>query len=77
MANKRNKNKGSYRNPQDMIDETYNARDYKILEKDLEAMNAYVMPLDMVKDVDYIDSRKFYEDGWHKELKRIKDDSLS
>ncbi len=77
MSKKRTKNKGSYRNPQDMIDETYNSRDYKIVERDLEAMNAYVMPLDMVKDVDYIDASKFYEEDWNKELKSIKDNKLS
>ena len=75
MTNK--KNKGSFRNPQDMIDDTYNSRDYDIIEKDLESMNSYVMPLDMVKDVDYIDSRKFYEEGWNKELKNIKNNKLS
>jgi|GEM_PF-5867711 len=71
------KSKGSFRNAQDIIDDTYNSRDYKILEKDLEDMNAYVMPLDMVKDVDYIDTRKFYDEGWDKELKNIKNNKLS
>lgn len=71
------KSKGSFRNPQDMIDDTYNSRDYKIIEKDLESMNAYVMPLDMVKDVDYIDSRKFFQESWDKELKNLKNNRLT
>ena len=71
---KKNKHQGSFRNPQDIIDDTYNTRDYKILEKD---MNSYVMPLDMVKDVDYIDSRKFYEEGWNKEIESIKKNSIT
>ncbi|MCC5912328.1 MAG: hypothetical protein JJT76_18075 [Clostridiaceae bacterium] len=56
--------KNSPRNPQDIIDDTYNARDYEIPNKN---MNSYVMPLDMVRDVDVFDSKYFYED----ELKNI------
>lgn len=65
------KNKGSYRNPQDTIDDTYNSRDFDILEKD---MNSYVMPLDMMKDVDYIEPRRFYGDSLDKEIKNNKRD---
>lgn len=53
------------RNPQDMIDDTYNARDFEIQEKD---MNSYVMPLDMMRDVDAFDSRSFFEKEWNKEI---------
>lgn len=63
------KNKGSFRNPQDIIDDTYNSRDFDILEKD---MNSYVMPLDMMKDVDYIEPRKFYGDALDKEIEHKK-----
>jgi len=55
------KNPSSNRNPQDIIDDTYNKRDYPILEK---KMNSYVMPLDMVRDVDAIDSQHFYPDNF-------------
>ncbi|MEW9121736.1 MAG: hypothetical protein AB2421_03410 [Thermotaleaceae bacterium] len=45
---------------QDLIDTTYNFRDYEILEKD---ENAYLMPESMQRDVDYIDSTRFYENS--------------
>ncbi|AOY75770.1 hypothetical protein [Clostridium formicaceticum] len=54
------------RNPQDMIDDTYNARDFEIENKD---MNAYVMPLDMVRDVDFFDPKYFYEEQWETIMK--------
>lgn len=60
----------SIRNPQDIIDNTYNARDYEIINKD---MNAYVMPLDMMRDVDAFDSRRFFEKEWNKEINYKKD----
>ncbi|KAB3532117.1 hypothetical protein [Alkaliphilus serpentinus] len=63
------KSKESFRNPQDMIDSTFNRRDYKISEK---TINAYVMPLDMVKDRDALDSRRFYNEEWNKELKKLR-----
>ncbi|QZY55747.1 hypothetical protein [Crassaminicella profunda] len=44
--------------PQDQIDSTYNKEDYPIIEK---TQNAYVMPLDMQRDIDVIDSSRFYE----------------
>ncbi|AKL93895.1 hypothetical protein CACET_c03790 [Clostridium aceticum] len=56
----------SPRNPQDIIDDTYNARDFEIENKD---MNAYVMPLDMVRDVDAFDAKYFYEEEWQKIMK--------
>ncbi|GAB6086404.1 hypothetical protein [Alkaliphilus crotonatoxidans] len=60
------KSKNSFRNPQDIIDSTYNKRDAEILEKD---MNSYVMPLDMVKNVDALSSEPFYKEEWDKGLK--------
>ncbi|SDJ95912.1 hypothetical protein [Natronincola ferrireducens] len=57
------------RNPQDIIDSTYNQRDFEIPEKD---MNSYVMPLDMMRDVDAFDSRKFYEKEWNDSFKNYK-----
>ncbi|MDR5658598.1 hypothetical protein RH915_03750 [Serpentinicella sp. ANB-PHB4] len=45
------------RNGQDIIDESYNARDYNIVEKNM--MNAYLMPLDMIRDKDALDSSHF------------------
>jgi hypothetical protein len=44
---------------QNMIDATYNNKDFPIMEK---TQNAYVMPMSMQRDVDYIDSARFYED---------------
>jgi hypothetical protein len=59
------------KNPMDIIDDTYNAKDYEILNKD---MNSYVMPLDMMRDVDAFDSRRFFEEEWNKEIKSIKNE---
>ncbi|WZL73963.1 hypothetical protein QBE52_04265 [Clostridiaceae bacterium 35-E11] len=44
---------------QNKIDATYNSRDYPIIEK---TQNAYLMPVSMKRDVDYIDTFRFYED---------------
>lgn len=44
---------------QNMIDATYNGKDFPIVEK---TQNAYLMPENMQRDVDYIDSFRFYED---------------
>ncbi|KAB3534442.1 hypothetical protein F8154_09065 [Alkaliphilus pronyensis] len=63
------KNKEGFRNPQDIIDETYNKRDYNIINR---PMNPYVMPLDMVKDVDYLSSQHFYQEDWDKIIKKNK-----
>jgi len=62
------KSRESFRNPQDIIDSTYNARDYLIPEK---TINSYVMPLDMVNDVDAFASEKFYGESWNNEIKNI------
>lgn len=59
------------KNPMDIIDDTYNAKDYEILNKD---MNSYVMPLDMMRDVDAFDSRRFFEEEWNKEMESIKNE---
>lgn len=61
------KSKESSRNPQDIIDSTFNKRDFDIPEK---TINAYVMPLDMVRDRDALDSKRFYQDDWDKEIKK-------
>lgn len=63
------KSKESFRNAQDIIDSTYNSRDAEILEK---SMNAYVMPLDMVKGVDVLSSDVFYEEEWNKIIQEKK-----
>ena len=44
---------------QNLIDSTYNSKDFPIIEK---TQNAYLMPENMQRDVDYIDSFRFYED---------------
>lgn len=62
------KHKESFRNPQDIIDHFYNARDFTIVNKD---MNSYVMPLNMMRDVDAFDSRKFYVEEWSKIIDEI------
>lgn len=59
------KNPKSNRNAQDIIDDSYNSRDYNIIEK---GMNSYVMPLDMVRDQDAIDSEHFYPEDFINEL---------
>ncbi|WP_026478903.1 hypothetical protein [Alkaliphilus transvaalensis] len=64
----KNKSRGSFRNPQDIIDSTYNGRDYLITDK---TINSYVMPLDMVKDVDFIASEKFYQKAWDEEISNL------
>ncbi|MFZ5966055.1 MAG: hypothetical protein ACOYVK_02600 [Bacillota bacterium] len=43
---------------QNMIDATYNGMDYPIINK---SQNSYLMPENMKRDVDYIDSFRFYE----------------
>lgn len=40
-----------------LIDKTYNSSDYPIIEK---TQNAYLMPWSMQRDVDAIDSARFY-----------------
>ncbi|SHK44639.1 hypothetical protein [Paramaledivibacter caminithermalis] len=42
-----------------LIDKTYNSRNYNIIPKQ---ENAYVMPWSMKNDVDMIDTSKFYKD---------------
>lgn len=44
---------------QNLIDSTYNTKDYPMIEK---TQNAYLMPDSMQRDVDYIDTCRFYED---------------
>ncbi|RKD23682.1 hypothetical protein SAMN02745883_01843 [Caminicella sporogenes DSM 14501] len=61
FKNKINKDK-KYFGAQDamnLIDKTYNSSNYPIIEK---TQNAYVMPLSMKRDVDAIDSTKFYSE---------------
>lgn len=52
-----------YNNPKDLINETYNADAFKVIEK---TINPLVMPLDMVKDIDALDSKHFYQEEWDK-----------
>ena len=58
MADKNNRSFGA-NEAQNLIDSTYNSKDYPIIEK---TQNAYLMPEQMQRDVDYIDSLRFYED---------------
>ncbi|SHJ67716.1 hypothetical protein SAMN02745975_02612 [Geosporobacter subterraneus DSM 17957] len=44
---------------QNLIDSTYNTKDYPIIEK---TQNAYLMPESMQRDVDCINTFRFYED---------------
>ena len=44
---------------QNLIDSTYNSMQYPIIEK---TQNAYLMPDNMQRDVDCIDTFRFYED---------------
>ncbi|OPJ55954.1 hypothetical protein [Alkalithermobacter paradoxus] len=46
------------KNPNDSIQATYNAEKYKVIERPLTGL---VMPLDMKRDFDCIDSVRFSE----------------
>lgn len=59
MNKKYMKNNYSTNASQNLIDSTYNEMHYPIVEK---TQNAYLMPESMVRDVDYIDTIRFYED---------------
>ncbi|TCO74827.1 hypothetical protein [Marinisporobacter balticus] len=73
MKNKNGTN-FSANDAENMIDATYNKDDYPIIEK---TQNAYVMPLDMQRDVDEIDPSKFYEDTAATNHSLVKDFSTS
>lgn len=47
------------KNPKEVIEDTYDAEHYKVIERPL---TGFVMPLDMVRDFDYIDPMRFTED---------------
>ncbi|QUH19937.1 hypothetical protein [Alkaliphilus sp. B6464] len=57
-----------YNNPKDLINETYNADAFKVIEK---TINPLVMPLDMVKDIDALDSKHFYQEEWDRIISGI------
>lgn len=57
-----------YNNPMDLISETYNANDFKIVDK---KANALVMPLDMVYDADALASSHFHQEEWDKEIEGL------
>lgn len=46
------------KNPKEIIEDTYDAEKYKVIERPL---TAFVMPLDMKRDFDCIDSLRFSE----------------
>lgn len=51
-----------FSNPKDLINITYNADAFKVIEKTIDPLvTPLVMPLDMLRDIDAIDSRHFYE----------------
>lgn len=52
-----------YNNPKDLINETYNADAFPVIEK---RINPLVMPVSMVKDIDAYDSKHFYDEAWDK-----------
>ncbi len=54
-----------YNNPKDLINETYNGDQFPLVDK---KMNAWVMPLDMVQDLDALSYRRFYSQEWDKIL---------
>lgn len=58
MADKKDRYFGA-NEAQNLIDSTYNSKDFPMMEK---RQNAYVMPDRMQRDVDCIDSLRFYED---------------
>ncbi|SHH83519.1 hypothetical protein SAMN02745135_02334 [Caloranaerobacter azorensis DSM 13643] len=57
MKNYYDKNKPKASNGQDIILSTYNAKKFPIIEKET---NAFVFPWNMQRDVDAIDTMKFY-----------------
>ncbi|WP_041718925.1 hypothetical protein [Alkaliphilus oremlandii] len=65
--------KNKHTNPIDLINETYDAEKFPIIEK---TMNALVMPLDMIQDVDSLAYRRFYEDEWASLTNPINPDSI-
>jgi len=57
-----------YDNPKDLINETYNGDQFPLVDK---KVNAWVMPLDMVQDVDALSYNRFYEEEWNKIISDI------
>ncbi len=47
------------KNPKEIIEDTYDAEKYKVVERPL---TGFVMPLDMKRDFDCIDSLRFSQD---------------
>lgn len=56
-----------YKNPKDLINETYNTDAFPAIER---KTNPFVMPLNIVKDIDAYDSKHFYEDDWNKKINK-------
>jgi len=54
MSKKRRKNSNGY----DMILDTYNSHEFPVIESPMAAL---VFPWNMQRDIDAIDSRRFYE----------------
>ena len=61
-----------YENPKDLINETYNADAFPVIER---RINPLVMPESMVRDIDAYDSRHFYDEAWAKVINN-KDSSI-
>jgi len=57
-----------YNNPKDLLNETYNGDKFELVDK---TANAWVMPLDMVQDVDALAYNRFYEEEWNKVISDI------
>lgn len=57
-----------YNNPKDLLNETYNRDKFPIVDKHA---NAWVMPLDMVQDVDALAYDRFYEEEWNKVINNV------
>jgi len=57
-----------YDNPKDLLNETYNADKFPLADK---TANAWVMPLDMVQDVDALAYDRFYNEEWNKIINDI------
>ena len=58
MDNKKDKSNPTNSNGYDIILDTYNSHKYPVIENQ---MNAVVFPWSMQRDVDTIDTMKFYE----------------
>ncbi len=54
-----------FNNPKDLINETYNGDDFKIIKRTIIPL---VMPLSMMPDIDAFDSKYFYQHELYEQI---------